>query len=611
MRNLPICIPSLWNSAVRLSLDSGPWPDFVGLYSGMLRDSVLPSKVTLSSIVRSCAAHGAAQLGESFHCQIFKMGFRLDVILQTGLLDFYGKVGDLRCARKMFAEMLQRDVVADNAMVSVLSKHGCVEEARDLFNNMPQRNSASWNSMITCYCKLGDIGSARSMFDANPVKDVVSWNAMIDGYIKADQLLAAQELFVRMGTARNSVTWNTMISGYVQCKEFGKAIATFQEMRLENVKPTEVTMISLLSACAHLGALDMGEWIHDYIRRKRLKIDAVLGNALIDMYSKCGSIEAACDVFNRLPVKNIFCWNSIIAGLGTNGYGEKAIDLFALMLEEGLKPDGVTFVGLLSGCSHSGLVSAGRRYFSEMHDIYGVTPAIEHYGCMIDLLGRAGLLKEAVELVKTMPMKPNAQVWGSLLRACQIHKDTELSKHVVQNLLDLDPRDGGNYVYLSNFYASLSRWDEVNVCRKVMIDRGVHKEPGCSSIELDGIVHEFVAGDSRHLQIMQINLFLDEIAKKLKEHGHESNRALVLHDIEDEEKETAVSYHSERIAVAFGLMSTPPGKTIRVVKNLRTCSDCHSALKIISNVYKREIIVRDRKRFHHFKDGCCSCRDYW
>ncbi|KAI3409146.1 DYW_deaminase domain-containing protein [Psidium guajava] len=211
-----------------------------------------------------------------------------------------------------------------------------------------------------------------------------------------------------MGTARDSVTWNTLISGYVQCKELGKAIATFQEMLVDNVKPTEVTMISLLSACAHLGALDKGEWMHDYIRRKRLKIDAVLGNALIDMYSKCGSIAAASDVFDGLPVKNIFCWNSIIAGMGTNGYGEKAVDLFALMQEEGLKPDGVTFVGLPSGWSHSGLVSAGRNYFSEMYGIYGVAPAIEHYGCMVDLLGRAGLLKEAIELVKTMPVKPNA-----------------------------------------------------------------------------------------------------------------------------------------------------------------------------------------------------------
>lgn len=611
LQNVTSPDPSLWNSMIRVSLESGVCPDFLGFYSGMLRNDVLPSKTSFSLILRSCAISGEAQLGEAFHCQIMKMGFEYDMILQTGLLDFYAKVGDLKCAKRVFMGMPRRDVVANNAMISALSKHGYVEEARNLFDNMTERNSCSWNSMITCYCKLGDINSARLMFDCNPVKDVVSWNAIIDGYCKSKQLVAAQELFLLMGSARNSVTWNTIISAYVQCGEFGTAISMFQQMQSENVKPTEVTMVSLLSACAHLGALDMGEWIHGYIRTKRLKIDVVLGNALIDMYCKCGALEAAIDVFHGLSRKNIFCWNSIIVGLGMNGRGEEAIAAFIVMEKEGIKPDGVTFVGILSGCSHSGLLSAGQRYFSEMLGVYGLEPGVEHYGCMVDLLGRAGYLKEALELIRTMPMKPNSMVLGSLLRACQIHKDTKLGEQVTQQLLELDPCDGGNYVFLSNLYASLSRWDDVNTCRKLMIKRGVHKTPGCSSIEVNNIVHEFVAGDTSHPQFTQINAFLDEIAKELKGQGHVPNTANVLHDIEEEEKEGAIRYHSERIAVAFGLMSTPPGKTIRVVKNLRTCSDCHSAMKLISNAFKREIIVRDRKRFHHFRNGSCSCNDYW
>ncbi|KAK9279058.1 hypothetical protein L1049_012733 [Liquidambar formosana] len=427
--------------------------EFLGFYNGMLHSNVVPSKSTYSLILRSCASLCATQLGESFHCQILKMGFEFDLILQTGLLDFYAKVGNLRSAKRVFAEMPERDVVANNAMISALSKNGCVEEAQNLFDNMTERNSASWNSMITSYCKLGDIDSARLMFYRNPVKDVISWNAMIDGYCKSNQLMAAHELFIQMGSAKNAVSWNTMISGCVQSEEFGKAIAMFQQMLAGNVKPTEVTMVSLLSACSHLGALDLGEWVHDYITRKNFKVDVVLGNALIDMYCKCGSIEAALDVFHGLSMKNIFCWNSIIVGLGMNGYGEEAINAFNMMEREGIKPDGVTFVGLLSGCSHSGLVSVGRKYFSQMLDIYGIDPGIEHYGCMIDLLGRAGFLKEALELIRTMRMKPNSVVWGSLLRACQIHKDTKLSEQVTQHLLELDPCDGGNYVFLSNLYA--------------------------------------------------------------------------------------------------------------------------------------------------------------
>ncbi|XP_057488080.1 pentatricopeptide repeat-containing protein At1g08070, chloroplastic-like [Actinidia eriantha] len=611
LQNLPKPDPLLWNSMVRVSLECENWEDFKGFYNGLRDKNLVPNKSLISLILRCCAGFCATQLGESFHCQIAKMGFVSDVVLQTGLLDFYAKVGDLGSAKKVFNEMTERDVVANNAMISAMSKHGCLEEAQRLFDSMPERNSCSWNSMITCYCKLGRIESARLIFDRNPVKDVVSWNAIIDGYCKLGQLVNADELFVRMGSAKNSVTWNTMIAGYVQSREFGRAICAFQQMQAECVKPTEVTMVSLLSACAHLGALDMGEWIHAYIRKKNFRVDVVLGNALIDMYCKCGSIDAALDVFHGLTVKNIFCWNSIIVGLGMNGYGEEAINIFISMEKENIKPDGVTFVGLLSGCSHSGLVSAGRRYFSQMGSVYRIQPGIEHYGCMVDLLGRSGFLEEALEVIQTMSMKPNSVVWGSLLRACQVHKNTKVSEQVTQYLLELDPCDGGNYVFLSNLYASLNRWDDVNICRRLMIERGVHKTPGCSSIEVDNVVHEFVAGDTSHPEFRQINVFLDEIAKELERHGHEPDTASVLHDIQDEEKETTIRYHSERIAVAFGLMKTPPEKTIRVVKNLRTCSDCHSAMKLVSKVFKREIIVRDRNRFHHFSNGSCSCKDYW
>ncbi|KAK6935646.1 Pentatricopeptide repeat [Dillenia turbinata] len=611
LKYLPASDQSLWNSMIRASLDSGNGQEFLEIYHSMRYHNVLPFKITLSLILRSCTAFFAIPLGKAFHCQVIKMGFKFDVILQTGLLDFYAKLGDLMSAKKLFAEMPERDVVANNAMISALSKHRLVEEARRLFDSMLHRNSATWNSMISCYCKLGDVKSARLIFDQSPIKDVVSWNSMIDGYCKSDQLKSAQELFYQMGSAKNSVTWNTMITGYVQHKHFGRAIFTFREMQAEGVEPTEVTMIGLLSACAHLGALEMGQWVHAYIKRKSLKMDVVVGNALIDMYCKCGSVDIALDVFHGLPEKNIFCWNSMIVGLGMNGYGKEALDVFSLMEKEGINPDGVTFVGILSGCSHSGLVPAGRKYFSLMVSNYGVEPGIEHYGCMTDLLGRAGLLKEALELVGSMPIKPNSVVWGSLLRACQIHKDPNLSEQVTRHLLELDPADGGNYVFLSNLYASMSCWTDVEKCRKLMTERGVLKTPGCSSIEVDFVVHEFVVKDTSHPQYPQLVAFLDEIEKEFKRRGHEADTSLILHDIENEEKESAARYHTERIAVAFGIMNTPPGQTVRVVKNLRTCTNCHAALKLMSEIFKRELIVRDRSRFHHFRNGYCSCKDYW
>ncbi|KAG0488023.1 hypothetical protein HPP92_006834 [Vanilla planifolia] len=585
----------------------------MGLYRRMFCQKIPRDRETLTRLLRSCARDVTSiGVGESLHCRILKSGLVADLFMQTGLLDFYAKRGVLVSAEKVFEEMPDRDVVACNAMIAALGGHGRTEDARKLFDEMSLKSSASWNTMTTCYCKQGDLSLARAIFDSNPVKDVVSWNAMIDGYCKAGQLGMAEELFGRMGSARNSVTWNTMITGHLQQREFGVAISLFREMQMEDVKPTEVTMVSLLSACAHLGALSTGKWIHAYICSHHLNVDVVLGNALIDFYFKCGSIDAALDVFHSMPSKNVFCWNSIISGFGMQGYGHKAIQAFTEMEKQNaFKPDGITFVGLLSACSHSGLVAEGKRYFYRMRAVYGIVPQIEHYGCMVDLLGRAGLLREALSFVEIMEVRPNCVVWGSLLRACKIHNNIEASEQVTEQMMRLDPRDGGNYVFLSNAYASARRWGDVEVCRRVMTANRARKVPGCSSIEVDNVVHEFVVGDASHAEFGNICSFLAEMEVELRSLGYRPVTACVLHDIEEEEKEKAVMYHSERIAIAFGLMRTRSTEPILVVKNLRVCVDCHEATKFMAKMFQREIIVRDRSRFHHFRDGACSCRDYW
>ncbi|WOL01593.1 pentatricopeptide repeat-containing protein [Canna indica] len=429
LRHLPDLDPSsLWSHLVRSSSHSDPDArSLLLIYRAVAREGVLPDRATFALLLRRCADLPHAQgVCRAIHCHILSVGLATDRFLTTGLLVLYSKCGDLHSAEQVFAGMPDKDVITHNAMIVALSWNGRAQDARRLFDQMPVRSSATWNSMITCYCKMNDIDSAREIFDKNPMKDIISWNAMIDGYCKTGQLGRARELFDRLGLARNAVTWNTMISGYLHHREFGIAISMFQSMQMENVKPTEVTMVSLLSACAHLGALNMGRWIHAYIQNHRLKIDVVLGNALIDMYFKCGDVETALQVFNGMPTRNIFCWNSVIVGLGMSGYGEKAIELFHVMEKlERIKPDGVTFVGLLSACSHSGLVTEGKKYFSQMLGFYGVEPKIEHYGCMVDILGRAGFLKDALHLLETMPIRPNAIVWGSLLRACHTHKDIE------------------------------------------------------------------------------------------------------------------------------------------------------------------------------------------
>ncbi|PKA57185.1 Pentatricopeptide repeat-containing protein [Apostasia shenzhenica] len=611
LRHLPHPIPPLWTQLLRSSAQFLSAGEILCFHREMVCRKMPPDRAIFTLVLRSGALKSST-VGKTLHCQIWKLGFASDIFLQTGLLDFYAKNGCLRSAEKVFEEMPERDVVACNAMLAALSANGRSEDARKLFDEMPLKSSASWNTMITCYCKQGDVALGQEIFDGNPVKDVMSWNSMIDGYCKAGLLRNAKELFDQMGSAKNSVTWNTMISGYLHQREFSVAISMFREMQVENVKPTEVTMVSLLAACAHLGALSLGRWIHAYICNHRLRIDVVLGNALIDMYFKCGGIDSALEVFHGMPLKNVFCWNSVIAGFGMHGLGEMAIDVFRNMERTGgVKPDGITFVGLLSACSHSGLVSEGKMYFSQMFEVYGIKPQIEHYGCMVDLLGRAGLLQDAIHFVETMAIKPNCVVWGSLLRACRIHSNTKASEHVTQQLLELDPNDGGNYVFLSNIYAIAKRWEDVENCRRIMIEKGVRKLPGCSLVEVKNVVHEFVVGDTSHPQFERINSFLNEIERELRKLGYQPRTSSVLHDVEDEEKEIAIMYHSERIAIAFGLMNTGSMEPVRVVKNLRVCNDCHEASKFMTKLFQKEIVVRDRHRFHHFRDGACSCKDYW
>ncbi|KAL4184028.1 hypothetical protein AMTRI_Chr11g101300 [Amborella trichopoda] len=601
---------SLSNFMIRASIQCGSLGNAVFFFRRMLSSEMCPDNNTFLMVLRACAASNGIVVGQSIHNTILKMGFDYDGHLQTTILDMYAKNRDLGSAHKVFERMRERDVVACNAMIMAYSRHGHVELALEIFKGMNKKNNVSWNAMIDCYCKSGNLEAARQIFDRNPARDVVSWNTMITGYCKSGILALAKELFDAMDS-RNSITWNTMISGYVHTGDFTDAFSLFHQMQVERVRVNEVTLVSLLSACAHLGALDMGKWIHAYMRHKRFKFDVVLGTALVDMYLKCGSLDIALQIFKELPHKNIFSWNSIISGLAMHGYGLEAIDAFNRMRECNIKPDGVTFVGLLSGCSHSGLVDEGKGLFSLMRDEYGIEPKVEHYGCMVDLLARAGLLKEAVVLIETMPVEPNPVVLGSILHACEVHKDIELSERMIKRLLELDPRDGGNYVFLSNVYACRKNWDDVDAIRKEMRDRGVRKTPGCSLIEVSNAVHEFTVGDSSHPQFAQISAFLDEINWGVREIGYEAKTEPVLHDIEEEEKESAVRYHSEKLAIAFGLMSTEPGSVIRVVKNLRICSDCHVFIKFLSKKYKREIIVRDKSRFHHFRYGACSCKDYW
>ncbi|KAL5710455.1 hypothetical protein ACHQM5_021014 [Ranunculus cassubicifolius] len=429
------------------------------------------------------------------------------------------------------------------------------------------------------------------------VKDVPSWNGLIAGYMKNGVVEMAEDLFHRMPD-RNIISWTAMISGYAQNGLGDRALVLFDEMKIGDpeIRPNWVTIMSVLPACAHSAALEKGREIHRYASWIGLDSNASVQTALVSMYAKCGSLVEARACFDKLcdKDKGVVAWNTMITAYASHGHGTETVSAFEKMIRARVQPDFISFTGLLSGCSHSGLVDIGLKYFNDMSSVYNVEPRVQHYACVVDLLGRAG-----------------RSIWGALLAACRTHKNLEIGEIAAKKLFVLEPESSGNYVILSNMYAEVGRWEEVDSLRFLLKGQGMKKVPGCSWIEVNGRAYLFLSDDTSHPQAKEVLMLLEDLPRKIKAAGYVPDTSFVLHDVSEEEKEHNLSTHSEKLAIAFGLLNTNPRTVLRVTKNLRICIDCHTSTKFISRVYDREIIIRDVNRFHHFKDGSCSCGDYW
>ncbi|KAG9133749.1 hypothetical protein Leryth_018450 [Lithospermum erythrorhizon] len=433
-------------------------------------------------------------------------------------------------------------------------------------------------SLINCYVKCEEVGLGKKVFDEMPERNVVAWSAMIGGYSRLGRV--------------------------------NEALDMFREMQKAGVMADEVTLASVVSACAMSGALDLGRWVHTYIDKKGVRNDLELCTALVNMYAKCGNVEKAKEIFHAMPVKDAKAWTSMIVGLAIHGLAEEALETFAQMGEAKVEPNHVTLIGVLSACAHSGLVSEGKKYWSSMLES-GIEATMEHYGIMVDLFCRANLIEEAYQFIKVMPIIPNPAIWRTLLAACRRHTLVEKGETIAQHLFQLEPLNAENYLLLSSLYASSYDWVKMSSVRRQMKELGIRTVPGCSSIEVAGVVHEFVMGDRSHPDAQEIREFLRKVAQRVSSEGHEPWLATVLHNVGNHEKENVLYEHSERLAIALGLLKIKAPGVIRIVKNLRVCVDCHEVTKIISRLYKREIVVRDRIRFHKFVDGTCSCKDFW
>lgn len=438
-------------------------------------------------------------------------------------------------------------------------------------------------NLIRCYAACGGLGSMRKVFDEM--------------------------------TDRDLVTWNSLISCYSQMGFHHEALMLFDEMKSAGVGFDGFSLVSLLSASADVGALNIGVQLHKLGKEKGLMDNVYVGNALIDMYAKCGSLDEALSVFNGMTKRDVFSWNSIIVGYGVHGFGDKAISLFKTMLIAGVKPDSITFLGLLCGCSHQGLVQDGVNYFDMMSSEFGLKPDVKHYGCIVDLYGRAGMLNRALEVIKSSPFSDSAILWRTFLASSKIHKDVSNGEKALEKLNELGTLKAGDCILLAGIYADARDLKGVARMRRMIKYDGLTTTPSWSWIEINGQIHKFVVTDGSHLDSEEIYCKLQEMVREANAAGYIRNSKNIVPESEFEqlqvEEERVDSCHSERLALALGLLRTAAGTSLRIVKNLRVCKDCHSFTKFISKVYNREIVVRDRVRFHHFKNGLCSCKDYW
>ncbi|KAI4364638.1 hypothetical protein MLD38_020700 [Melastoma candidum] len=415
-------------------------------------------------------------------------------------------------------------------------------------------------------------------------------------------------------TIRNrvAITWNIMMMGYCHNNQYEEACNCFWSMRREGVSPDEASFSSALHAAASLSALHQGVSMHDQVIKHGVAKNSIVLSALVTMYAKCGDLSGAHLVFEEAEDRTVVCWSAMIAAFQQHGHADQVLELFDEMLGKGVRPDHITLVSVLSACSYAGHVDEGYRYFNSMKESYGIDPGYEHYACMVDLFGRAGRLEEAKRFIESMPVsiKPDSSIWGALLGACSNHGNLKMAREVADRLFQLEPSNSGNYVLLSNMYLRKGKQKEADEVRKLMITNGVRKEPGCSWIDVKNKTVVFTSHDTSHPMTDAIYNMVARLEELVKEKGYIPQVQFAVNDAEGY-KERSLWYHSEKLALAFGLLILPNGTPIRIKKNLRTCGDCHAVMKLASEIFKREIIVRDVNRFHRFANGTCSCRDYW
>ncbi|CAN1120812.1 Pentatricopeptide repeat-containing protein At1g15510, chloroplastic [Linum perenne] len=600
-----------WNAMISGFFENGECLRGLKLFFQMRELSINPDLMTMTSVISACALMADHRLGSQVHGYVMRTDFADDVSVSNSLIEFYSSVGNWKEAEKKFLGMKSRDIVSLTAMISCYEDHSLPQKALETYMSMEvegiEADEMTIASVLSACASLRNLDMGVKLHELAIRTGLISCtmvaNSLIDMYSKCAYTEKALEVFHQI-SQKEVISWTSIIDGLRINKQCMEALSFFSVM-IRTTKPNSVTLISALSACARIGALMRGKEIHAHVLKTGVGFDGFLPNAILDMYVRCGRMRTALYQFDMIK-KDVGAWNILLRGYARRGRGSWAMELFRKMLDAQVVPDQITFISLLCAFSRSGMVAAGLEVFYSMKFKHSVTPNLKHYACIVDLLGRDGKLEEAYEFILNMPIKPDQAVWGALLNGCRIHRNVELGELAAHNLFKLGPERIGYYILLCNLYSDSGKWDQVVEVREKMKEAGLVLDPGCSWVETKGKVNAFLTDDNcSHPQAREMNAVLEGFYEKMKEAGEESSCT----DEAEKSKANMFCGHSERRAVAFGLINTAPGVPIWVTKNLYMCRSCHSVVKFISKVVRREISVRDTEEFHHFKDGVCSCGD--
>ncbi|KAL6073169.1 Chlororespiratory reduction 2 [Balamuthia mandrillaris] len=607
-----------WNSMIAEEIQCGHAKEALLLFQQMQQARVPPDSLTYTSVLQACATTKNLELGKRVHAQFLRRG-SLSLSESNALINMYGKCGRIDEAGAVFKAMKKRNVASWTAMIQACTQCGHEKEALELLQQMQQAGMQPDPPIYAIILKacgsMKDLETGKQvhaqLLHQGLLPDVMLSTALISMYGKCGRIDEARAVFTAM-KERNVVTWTSMIVAEIQCGNGKEALELFQQMQQAGVSPNSFTYTSVLKACGSIADLETGKQVHAQLLHHG-SLNLPESNALINMYGKCGQVGDARAVFLGMKQRNVLTWTSMVAVHGMHGQGREALAAFEEMQQQGLQPNDITFINVLNACSHTGLVEEGLACFAAMKEKHGIQPTVDHYNCVVDMLGRAGRLDEAEALIDTMvEVPPDAVTWMALLGACGRLKDVERAQRAAERAVELGAQDASPFVILSNIYAAAGREEDAKRVQNKMAECGVKSEAGRSWITVNGQMHSFLARDRSHPRSKEIYKELARLNQRIKAAGYKPDTDWTLPAASKEPKEMGLAHHSDNLAVAFGLLATPPGEPLRIITTLWLSGDSHTAAKYIAKVTQREILVRDVNRFHHFSPNLtCSCGDRW